>query len=95
MVDMASNQALPGGILLEFAHIAREYFWKAQESKASVPPPNPFADEQVTMTDDGPSSLVAGQHMEAPEPFISQHPNHRPVREKTQLFFPIYMLCSG
>ncbi|KAF6807600.1 fungal specific transcription factor [Colletotrichum musicola] len=40
LVDIASNQALPGSILPEFAQIAREFFWKAQKQKNAAAAPS-------------------------------------------------------
>jgi hypothetical protein len=31
LVDIASNNALPGSLMAEFPHIARQYYWNAQK----------------------------------------------------------------
>ncbi|PGH02398.1 hypothetical protein GX51_04706 [Blastomyces parvus] len=36
LMGIASNQSLPGAIMPEFTHIAREYFWKVQHQKGTV-----------------------------------------------------------
>ncbi|KAJ8098167.1 fungal-specific transcription factor domain-containing protein [Lipomyces tetrasporus] len=78
LVDIACNQALPAGMLPEFAHIAREYFWRAQQSKTSITSPKP--PDGVTMTD---SDLVARlADMEAQDPCVPQDPEFPLVREK-------------
>lgn len=79
LVDIASNQALPGGILPEFAHIAREYFWKAQQRRASATSLNPPA--AVAMTDRQLALRSTGsQDMEGQEQNVSQDANSHLVR---------------
>jgi hypothetical protein len=35
LVDLASNHALPGSLMAEFPHIARQYYWSAQNTDRS------------------------------------------------------------
>ncbi|KLJ09245.1 hypothetical protein EMPG_15334 [Blastomyces silverae] len=36
LMGIASNHSMPGSIMPEFTHIAREYFWKVQHQKGTV-----------------------------------------------------------
>ncbi|KAF4961926.1 hypothetical protein FSARC_9967 [Fusarium sarcochroum] len=60
LLDIASKQTLPGSILPEFAHIAREYFWKAQH-RMEVDRNNPAADQtrEVRVGDDHQEDVIS------------------------------------
>ncbi|KAJ0423526.1 fungal-specific transcription factor domain-containing protein [Aspergillus carlsbadensis] len=36
VVDLASSNALPGSLMAEFSHIARQYYWNAQQPQGST-----------------------------------------------------------
>ncbi|KKZ64815.1 hypothetical protein EMCG_09286 [[Emmonsia] crescens] len=78
LIGNASNQEVPGNIVLEFAHIAREYFWKVQHQKgmaeirkkpsAEVPPT-----DSSTMAQ---RPAVSQEDMEVRRLYLTQDPNY-------------------
>ncbi|CAH0047768.1 unnamed protein product [Clonostachys solani] len=73
LVSIASDRAMPGGILSEFAEIAREYYWKSQQAKlqssqmAMDPPSLPVTMMQESTATQGMDQLPRQQAFVAPD----------------------------
>lgn len=67
LIELASNESLPGKILPEFAQIAREFYWKAQKQrKASGGPPSKPTDAATSL--EHAKVSVEEDKLPAPEP---------------------------
>ncbi|KAL3455916.1 hypothetical protein BJX64DRAFT_53649 [Aspergillus heterothallicus] len=71
LVDIASNRVLPGSIMAEFTHIARQYYWNAQQNvHEDVGNPNSGGVNQISVENAPPQQvpLSAPQELEYPVP---------------------------
>ncbi|OJD10494.1 hypothetical protein AJ78_08514 [Emergomyces pasteurianus Ep9510] len=78
LMGIASDNALPGNIMLEFTHIAREYFWKVQHQKGSVASRQQSA-ARVPSTESKVVQLppaVIHADMDVQKPYLTQDPDY-------------------
>ncbi|OAX81013.1 hypothetical protein ACJ72_04649 [Emergomyces africanus] len=80
LMGIASGNALPGSIMPEFTHIAREYFWKVQNQKGSVATRNKSSAHQVPSTESNaaqpPAVSPQQDEMDVQKPYVIQDPNY-------------------